>query len=100
MISDRALWATWYNLPATGGDAYLAWLHGSYIPKLLKHPGIVSVAHYACEKITIPPRIRHTDDPAVARGNDYILIFGGESSHAFSQGTPAFSRHSPSQRDA
>jgi len=100
MISDRALWATWYNLPAGGRDAYLAWLHGSYIPKLLEHPGIVSAAHYACEKITIPPRIRHTEDPAVPRGNDYILIFGGKSSHAFSKGTQAFASHAPSKLDA
>jgi len=100
MISDRALWATWYNLPAGGRDAYLAWLHGSYIPKLLEHPGIVSAAHYACEKITIPPRIRHTEDPAVPRGNDYILIFGGKSSHAFSKGTQAFASRAPSKLDA
>lgn len=97
---DRALWIAWYNLPDAGRDAYLSWLHGTYIPKLLKHPGIVSAAHYASEKITIPPRIRHTDDPAVPSGNDYILIFGGESSHAFSKGTQAFASQAPSKLDA
>src|SRR5450756_2854312 len=44
---DRGLWVTWYDLPAEGRDAYLSWLHGTYLPALLKRPGILWAAHYA-----------------------------------------------------
>ena len=33
---DRALWISWYNLAAGDRDRYLTWLHGSYIPAMLK----------------------------------------------------------------
>ncbi len=46
---DRALWITWYDLPDAGRDAYLSWLQGSYIPKLLEKPGILWAAHYASD---------------------------------------------------
>lgn len=97
---SRALWITWYNLPDAGRDAHLAWLHGTYIPKTLKQPGILSAAHYASEKVPKPARIRYTTDRSVPTGNDYILIFTGESSHAFSKGTQAFAAQAPSKLDA
>lgn len=31
-MTDRALWITWYDLPAEGRDAYLKWAHETYIP--------------------------------------------------------------------
>ena len=44
---DRGLWATWYDLPVEGRDAYLNWLHATYLPALLKRPGYLWAAHYA-----------------------------------------------------
>jgi hypothetical protein len=44
--SDRALWISWHDLPDAGCDKYLAWLHGKYIPRLLRLPGVLSAAHY------------------------------------------------------
>ena len=87
---DRGLWVSWYNLPDQGRDAYLSWLHGTYIPRLLKNPGVLSAAHYASENVRPGPHISHTDDSSVPAGNDYILLFGGETAHAFSKGTDTF----------
>jgi hypothetical protein len=85
---DQALWITWYDLPADGRDAHLAWLHNTYIPKLLKKPGFLCAANYACENLAPQTRLRHTDDPAVPTGNSYILLFGAENAHAFAHPTP------------
>jgi hypothetical protein len=89
---ERALWITWYGLPASGRDAYLAWLHGKFIPRILKKPGVLWAAHYAAQPQPLPAggtlRLRHTDDPAVPTGNGYILIFGGRTAHAFANLIP------------
>ncbi len=39
-LTDRGLWATWYDLPENGRDNYLGWLHGTYLPIVLKHLAI------------------------------------------------------------
>lgn len=93
---DRALWISWYDLPAAGRDAYLSWLHGTYMPKLVKRPGFLWAGHFNSEvqvrQAGIPAgaagRLRHTDDPAVPTGNAYILIFGAEHAHVFAHPTP------------
>ena len=89
---ERALWITWYGLPADGREAYLAWLHGKFIPKILKKTGVLWAAHYAAQPQPLPaggkPRLRHTDDPSVPAGNGYILIFGGKTAHAFANLLP------------
>jgi hypothetical protein len=89
---ERALWITWYGLPADRRDGYLAWLHGKFIPKILKKPGVLWAAHYAAQPQPLPaggtPRLRHTDDPAVPTGNGYILVFGGNTAHAFANLLP------------
>lgn len=88
---DRAIWASWYDLADSGREAYLKWAHKSYIPRLLKRPGFLWGAHFKCEVPVGPPgggRLRHTDDPAVPTGNAYILLFGGETAHAFADPPP------------
>ena len=42
--ADRGLWITWYDLPESGRDAYLIWLHESYLPALLKRHFSLPVA--------------------------------------------------------
>ena len=86
---DQAIWATWYDLPAEGRDAHLAWVNGSYIPALLKKPGILYAAHYASAHVPPKPRLKHTDDQAVANaGTEYVLLFGAETAHAFGNPGP------------
>ena len=89
---DRGLWITWYDLPTDGRDAYLSWLHGTWMPRLLNQPGILWGAHYECEKKPPPSggmqRLRATDDASIPRGNDYILLFGAETAHAFANLIP------------
>lgn len=93
---DRAMWISWYDLADANRDAYLKWAHGKYIPSLLKRPGFLWGAHFQSEASVpmsgvprgAPGRLRHTDDPAVPRGNTYILIFGAKNAHAFGNPTP------------
>src|SRR5215510_5078697 len=89
-MADRGLWVTWYDLPPEGRDAHLAWLHGTYIPKMLKKPGFLHAAHYANGKVPPNPILRHTTDKSVPTGNDFILIFGAETPHAFTRGWQSF----------
>lgn len=88
-VPDRALWIAWYDLPAADRDAYLAWLHGSYIPSVLERDGVLWAAHYASEENVVPQgggkgRVNHraTGD-VVPAGDRFILMFGAEEAHAF-----------------
>jgi hypothetical protein len=92
---DLGIWAFWYDLPAAGREQYLSWLHGAYIPKILKKPGVLWAAHYASAHVPPAPRLNHTTDPAVPTGNDYILLFGGETANVFSGGVEKYTRPSP-----
>lgn len=89
---DRGLWITWYDLAEDGRADYLAWLHEIYIPAMLARSGVLWAAHYA----SVPKgsvRFRssghrpETSDPAVAKGDRYILLFGARDAHVF--GNPA-----------
>lgn len=90
---DRALWITWYNLPDQGRDAYLSWLHGTYIPELLKRPGYLWAAHYAKLNATNVPRASRkkltTSDSTVPKGDQYILLLGAECTSVFGNPGPA-----------
>jgi hypothetical protein len=90
-MMDRAIWASWYDLPAARADDYLAWLHGSYLPALLKRDGYLWAAHYAAvEKKQRPnwPRestLRRVTDPAVPAGKSYVLIAGAVDANVFGE---------------
>src|SRR5205809_4230227 len=75
---DRGLWATWYDLPGEGREAYLNWLHGTYLPALLERPGYLWAAHYATREREGggATEIQHTMDPKVGTGYHYILLVG------------------------
>lgn len=45
--SDKAIWATWYDLDDANRDEFLGWLHQTYLPLLAKRPGYLWVVHYA-----------------------------------------------------
>ena len=87
---DRAIWVTWYDLPADHRDAHLAWLHGTYIPLVLAKPGLLWAAHYAIQKKTV-----HSHDYAdrfatdVPTGNDYMLLFGATDTRCFANPVPS-----------
>lgn len=89
---DRGIWITWYNLPENGRDEYLAWLHGMYIPKLLKRPGFLWAAHYASdENVAISGeagRLTNVKGGEVPAGDRYILLFGARGPHVFANPTP------------
>ncbi len=62
------------------------------MPKMLANRGVLWAAHYKVDQKPIGHRIVHTKDPAVGNGNDYILLFGGESTHAFSRDAVSYAR--------
>ena len=99
-MTDKGLWISWHNLPTEGREAHLKWLHESYIPDMLKKPGFLWAAHYASARIKPGAHVRHTTDTAVPAGNDYVLMFGAESAHAFSKGTDAFIKGAASKLDS
>ena len=89
---SSGFWITWCNLPEQGRDEYLSWLHGTYIPKVLARPGVLSAAHYASEATVPMPRagrLKPTADPTVPIGDRYSLIAGGSSPHVFVDPPPA-----------
>lgn len=93
---DRALWISWYDLADADREAYFQWLQQRYIPQRLAQSGFLWAAHFKSEvnpRMSGVPlgeegRLRHTDDPALPKGNAYILIFGAETPHAFANPTP------------
>lgn len=101
---DRAYWITWYDLPDAGRDAYLAWAHAEYMPKVLGRPGVLWGAHYASESNFTPlgggSRISDKPEPAgVPTGDRFILMFGGAEPHVFANPSPREFHASLPQRD-
>jgi hypothetical protein len=86
---DRGFWITWYDLPESGRDAYLAWLHKTYLPNLLKRPGYLWAAHYATRTSGGSAQIHHVDDPKVPTGFHYILIIGVTDALVFGNPVPS-----------
>jgi hypothetical protein len=85
--ADRGLWVTWYDLPENNRDAYLSWLHESYLPALLKRPGYLWAAHYATQNTETRSDLHHVEDPKVPTGFHYILLIGAKDAGVF--GNPA-----------
>jgi len=92
---DRALRISWYDLADGDRDAYLSWLHGTYLSAQVKRPGVLWAAHYRCEKGPPPARLRHTDDKSVPAGNGYVLLLGAKNAHAFADPAPGQPRAEP-----
>jgi hypothetical protein len=92
---DRAVWITWYDLPEAGRADYLEWLHGSYIPSVLAHEGVLWGAHYASvdrgAMSTMRKKgkeLKNTADPTLPTGDRYLLLFGARDAAAFGDPTP------------
>lgn len=91
---DKGVWISWYDLPAEGRDEYLAWAAESYIPDMLKERGYLWGAHYAAvDKAARARNARDArnvaDDPAVPRGDRYLMLFGAEDADAFGNPAPS-----------
>lgn len=89
MELDRGLWVTWYDLPAEARDAHLKWAHEEYIPAILKEPGILWGCHYAEVQEATRVNTKRTDDPAVPRGSQHMMLFGAEDASVFGKHTPS-----------
>ena len=90
---DRGLWITWYDLPVEGRDAYFSWLHGTYLPDMLKRPGYLWAAHYASQDLEggaeNATRYKHVDDPRVGKGYHYMLLIAGTDASVFGDPVPS-----------
>ena len=87
--TDRAFWVTWYDLPDSGRDDYLVWLHQTYLPNLLNRPGYLWAAHYATRTSGGSSQIHHTEDPKVPTGFHYILLIGVMDALVFGNPVPS-----------
>jgi hypothetical protein len=91
--ADRGMWITWYDLPMEGRDAYFSWLHGTYLPGLLKRPGYLWAAHYASQDLEggaeNATRYKHVDDPRVGKGYHYMLLVAAIDANVFGDPVPS-----------
>lgn len=86
---DRGIWASWYDLPEDGREAYCAWLHGERLPAMLGRTGFLWAAHY--EITGGGPRMEevkagalsYAEEGAVPPGTQFLLLFGAPSPHVF-----------------
>jgi len=90
-LRDSALWITWYDVAPAARPEYLAWLHQSYLPALLKRSGYLAAAHYATvERMTTLRRENAVEHPSVAgvpRGREFLLLVVAQDANVF--GTPS-----------
>ena len=91
--ADRGLWITWYDLPDGGRDAYFSWLHGTYLPGLLKRPGYLWAAHYASQGLEggeeNAKKYHHIEDPRVGAGYRYMLLIAATDANVFGDPVPS-----------
>jgi hypothetical protein len=91
--ADRGVWITWYDLPEAGREAYFSWLHGTYLPALMKRPGYLWAAHYASQDLEggaeNATRYKHIDDPRVGKGYHYMLLVGASDAGVFGDPVPS-----------
>jgi hypothetical protein len=89
---DRGLWITWYDLPEDGREDYFSWLHGTYLPGLLKRPGYLWAAHYASQDLeggaANATKYKHVDDPRVGKGYRYMLLIAATDANVFGDPIP------------
>jgi hypothetical protein len=88
MGADKALWATWYDVPDADRDAYFEWLYADYLPALEKQPGFLWVAHYTDQGGGVPMSesgepLLHFSDDEMASGSQFALAVGAETTRAF-----------------
>jgi hypothetical protein len=92
--ADRGLWVAWYDLEEGHRGSHLRWLHDTYLPQLLKRPGILWAAHYASVEKSArrgsnrESRINRTNDAAVPTGSQYIFLAAAADPHVFGNPTP------------
>jgi hypothetical protein len=90
---DRGLWITWYDLPVEGRNAYFSWLHGTYLPAVLKRSGYLWAAHYASQDLEggadNATRYKHIDDPKVGKGYHYMLLIAATDANVFGDPVPS-----------
>jgi hypothetical protein len=92
---SSGFWISWYDLPQHAQAEYFSWLHGTYIPEMLKRRGVSWAAHYASVKKDATATIRrgketlHPEAAALPRGDRYIMIIAAEHAHVFGNPSPA-----------
>jgi hypothetical protein len=91
---DGGIYAVWYDLAPESKDEYIAWLHGTHLPAMLKRPGYLWAAHI--ENVTDPERearnanrLTRTSDATVPAGWQYLLLYGAENAHVLAAPSPA-----------
>jgi hypothetical protein len=71
----------------------MAWLHGTYLPALLKRRGYLWAAHYESQDLEGGAdnykRYKHIDDPAVGKGYHYMLLVGAGDANVFGDPVPS-----------
>jgi hypothetical protein len=85
---DNGIWATWYDMAEENRHAFNDWLHGQYLPELMRKPGVAWAAHY---QITgggdrmqeIHDRLVHAEEEELGNGSQFLVLAGATSPHVF-----------------
>ena len=87
---DKAIWATWYDLPEEGKEEYIIWLHEVFIPRELERRKFLWTAHFEndASKKRASFSLR-TSDQSIPNGSKYLLLFGAALPIAFLDPSPA-----------
>jgi hypothetical protein len=88
---DKAIWATWYDLPAGTEMEFGDWLHKEYLPQLLGRAGFLWTAHYkaglpaAGNKADLArrPTVTPQAAPGLGHGSQHIVLVGASSPATF-----------------
>jgi hypothetical protein len=100
-MTGAGLWLSWYDLPEAGRDEYMSWLHGTYLPGILKRHGYLWAAHYRTTggPENSPNKLQHTDDPTVPTGYRYIQLISARDAAVFGNPVPSAINAALPERD-
>ena len=91
---DNGIWAIWYDLDEAARDDHHHWLHETYLPELVRQPGIAWAAHYrhrgGGESMhTIASRMERGPAEEMGGGTQFVTLVGASTPHLF------FAKNSP-----
>jgi hypothetical protein len=86
---DRGMIAFWYDLPDSGRDEYLSWLHEVHLPEVLAgREDLLWAAHFRNEGggerfHEVVKDMMRSGKGEVEGGHDFLLLIGAKSPHSF-----------------
>ncbi len=100
---DNGIWSTWYDLAEGARAEHHQWLHCTYLPALVQHPGIAWAAHYqhvgGGEAMqALGERLPRGPREEMGTGTQFVILVGAASPHVFFRsGSPIYEANQDSE---